>query len=123
MNSYLAAHNRFGLGKVRPAALPAFFDSRVGQGALRNTGSDEPPPCEDHEIGGDSYFYSAAVAINRHQGGLNMLFLDGAVRKVGVKELWTLKWSERFETDGPWTKAGGALPEDWPQWLRTFKDY
>jgi len=122
-NTYLAGHNRFALGKIRPAALPAFFDSRVAQGALRGDDADEPPPCEDHEIGGDSYFYSAAVAINRHQGGLNMLFLDGAVRKVGVKELWTLKWSERFDTAGPWTKAGGALPEDWPRWLRKFREY
>jgi len=63
------------------------------------------------------------VCINRHQGGVNMLFLDWSARRTGLKELWTLKWSEYFETNGPWTKAGGALPEDWPQWLRKFKDY
>ena len=26
-------------------------------------------------------------------------------------------------TAGPWTKAGGAQPDDWPQWMRKFKDY
>jgi len=45
------------------------------------------------------------------------------VRKVGLKELWTLKWSKYFDTSGPWTKAGGVAPEDWPAWMRGFKDY
>ena len=63
------------------------------------------------------------VCINRHDGGINMLFMDWSVRKVGLKELWTLKWCPRFDTAGPWTRAGGVQPEDWPQWMRRFKDY
>ena len=63
------------------------------------------------------------VCINRHNGHVNGLFLDWSVRKIGLKELWTLKWSKRFDTAGPWTKAGGVQPEDWPQWMRRFKDY
>jgi prepilin-type N-terminal cleavage/methylation domain-containing protein/prepilin-type processing-associated H-X9-DG protein len=63
------------------------------------------------------------VCINRHDGGVNSLFLDWSVRKVGLKELWTLKWHGLFDTGGPWTKRGGAKPEDWPQWMRRFKDY
>ncbi len=62
------------------------------------------------------------VCINRHQGGINMVFMDGSVRKVGLKELWTLKWC-RDITTSPWTKAGGVELEDWPQWMRKFKDY
>jgi prepilin-type processing-associated H-X9-DG protein len=61
--------------------------------------------------------------INRHSGGVNGLFLDWSVRKVGLKELWTLKWHKQFNTAGPWTKAGGVRPEDWPKWMRHFKDY
>ena len=60
---------------------------------------------------------------NRHNGHINALFLDWSVRKVGLKELWTLKWSRQFNTAGPWTMAGGVQPEDWPQWMRGFKDY
>jgi hypothetical protein len=30
--------------------------------------------------------------------------------------------SGRFLT-GPWTKAGAVKPEDWPHWMRKFKDY
>ncbi len=63
------------------------------------------------------------VCINRHGGGVNSLFLDWSVRKVGLKELWTLKWVDNFNTANDWTKAGGVKPEDWPQWMRKFKDY
>jgi prepilin-type processing-associated H-X9-DG protein len=61
--------------------------------------------------------------INRHDGYVNGLFLDWSVRKVGLKELWTLKWHREYNTGGPWTKAGGVGPEDWPAWMRSFKDY
>jgi prepilin-type N-terminal cleavage/methylation domain-containing protein/prepilin-type processing-associated H-X9-DG protein len=61
--------------------------------------------------------------INRHNGYVNLLFMDFSARNVGLKELWTLKWHRAFITNGPWTKAGGARPEDWPEWLRHFKDY
>jgi hypothetical protein len=48
---------------------------------------------------------------------------DWSVRKVGLKELWTLKWYAHFDTVGPWTKRGGVKPEDWPEWMRGFKEY
>lgn len=63
------------------------------------------------------------ICINRHDGTINMLFMDSSVRNVGVKELWTLKWHRQFNTRGPWTKAGGVKIEDWPAWMRRFKDY
>ncbi|NLZ06375.1 MAG: type II secretion system protein [Phycisphaerae bacterium] len=62
-------------------------------------------------------------AINRHSGGVNVLFASGAVRKVGVKEIWTLRWSQDYDTSGPWTRAGGVEREDWPAWMQKFKDY
>ncbi len=65
----------------------------------------------------------ARACINRHDGAVNCLFVDGSVRRVGLKELWTLKWHKSFNTAGPWTKAGGATPWDWPQWMRPFQDY
>jgi len=40
--------------------------------------------------------------INRHVKGMtNCLFMDWSVRKVGLKELWTLKWHGQFNTAGP----------------------
>ena len=63
------------------------------------------------------------LCINRHDAGVNGLFADFSVRKVGLKELWTFPWDRACDTTGPWTKAGGVLPEDWPQWMRKFRDY
>jgi prepilin-type N-terminal cleavage/methylation domain-containing protein/prepilin-type processing-associated H-X9-DG protein len=68
-------------------------------------------------------FESTAFCINRHNGYVNGLFLDWSVRKIGLKELWTLKWHEEFNTAGRYTRAGGVQPENWPEWMRGFKDY
>lgn len=68
-------------------------------------------------------FGFANFCLNRHNEHINGLFLDWSVRKVGLKELWTLKWNLQFDTAGPWTKAGGVQPEDWPAWMRSFRDY
>jgi prepilin-type N-terminal cleavage/methylation domain-containing protein/prepilin-type processing-associated H-X9-DG protein len=80
------------------------------------------PPSSD----GFSTRYSGrsnTTCFNRHDGGINMVFMDFSTRKVGLKELWTLKWHKQFNTNGPWTQAGGVLPENWPKWMRKYKDY
>ncbi len=64
-----------------------------------------------------------SFCINRHDGFVNSLFLDWSVRKVGLKELWTLKWNEDFDTANKMTLDGGVKPGDWPEWMRRFKDY
>jgi prepilin-type N-terminal cleavage/methylation domain-containing protein len=61
--------------------------------------------------------------IDRHFGKVNFTFMDWSVRAVGLKELWTLKWHREFNTKGPWTRAGGVQPSDWPQWMSTYSDY
>jgi prepilin-type processing-associated H-X9-DG protein len=61
--------------------------------------------------------------MDRHSGHINGLFLDWSVRKVGLKELWMLKWHQDFNTAGPWTTAGGMNPSKWPPWMQGFKDY
>jgi len=81
-----------------------------------------PPEYDGLYFGGAKY-PMRVFAIDRHDGGINILFMDWSVRKVGLKELWTLKWHRKYNTAGPWTKAGGVQPEDWPQWMRNFKDY
>jgi prepilin-type N-terminal cleavage/methylation domain-containing protein/prepilin-type processing-associated H-X9-DG protein len=65
----------------------------------------------------------ARCCINRHQGMLNAAFLDWSVRKIGVKEVYSLQWHKSFNTRGPWTLAGGVQDSDWPDWIRPFKDY
>jgi len=105
-------------------AIPVFFDSMWDYVSMYDEKS--PPPEYDAiptRILRSAYVACDSVCINRHDGGINSLFMDWSVRKVGLKELWTLKWWSQYDTRGPWTKAGGAEPEDWPQWMRGFKDY
>jgi prepilin-type N-terminal cleavage/methylation domain-containing protein/prepilin-type processing-associated H-X9-DG protein len=85
--------------------------------------SSPPPACDAVPTRVSSWPAEHAFCINRHDGHVNGLFLDWSVRKVGLKELWTLKWHKYFDTAGPWTRAGGVRPEDWPEWMRRFKDY
>jgi prepilin-type N-terminal cleavage/methylation domain-containing protein len=61
--------------------------------------------------------------INRHVGFVGCAFMDFSARKVGLKELWTLKWHKSFDTSGPYTMAGGVQPSDWPEWIRRFQDF
>jgi prepilin-type N-terminal cleavage/methylation domain-containing protein len=99
------------------ADIPVMLDA-TGLWAAPRT-FDLPPEQEEFAVG----FTMGNFVINRHSGCTNAVFLDWSVRKVGIKELWTLKWYEQFDRAGKWTRAGGVQPEDWPQWMRGFKDY
>jgi len=97
--------------------VPVLLDSTWPLvGPMGETG---PPQCEGH-LRDD---YMSQVCINRHHGGINALFLDWSVRRADLKELWTLKWHRKYDTANCWTKAGGVQAEDWPEWMRRFKDY
>jgi prepilin-type processing-associated H-X9-DG protein len=63
------------------------------------------------------------ICIDRHDAFINMAFLDWSVRKVGLKELWTLKWHRAYPQAGAYTLAGGVQSTDWPEWMKKFKDY
>ena len=103
--------------------IPVFGDATWHDAWPRPT--DEPAPFMD-AFGIGNQGTSGEMnhfCIDRHNGFANMLFMDWSVRNIGLKELWTLKWHRAFDTTGPWTRAGGAQPEDWPTWLRLYKDY
>ena len=84
---------------------------------------DASPPPKDSDSGIGFFGYTNPVCMDRHSGGINSVFMDFSVRKVGLKELWTLKWHGRYNTAGPWTRAGGVRLDRWPKWLRNCKDY
>jgi prepilin-type processing-associated H-X9-DG protein len=61
--------------------------------------------------------------IARHGLSVNMLFLDWSARKVGLRELWMLKWSrETLEGEPTWGNLNIVPdpdnPEHWPEWMR-----
>ena len=84
--------------------------------------NDNPPQNPDDVIG-TTTDEMKRVCLDRHNGVVNCVFLDWSIRKVGLKELWTLKWHKNFNTRGAWTLAGGATAEKWPDWMRQMKDY
>ena len=61
------------------------------------------------------YSHMVRVCLNRHSGFVNSAFLDFSARKVGLKELWKLKWHRSFDVNAP--------PPDWPEWMQDFQDY
>jgi hypothetical protein len=105
------------------ARIPVLLDSmwwssrpRHTDGPTRYEGGFVRFPCDCRDS-------MNRFCINRHDGYINASFLDQSVRRVGLKELWTLKWHREYNTAGPWTKAGGVKSTDWPEWMRNFKDY
>jgi prepilin-type N-terminal cleavage/methylation domain-containing protein len=87
----------------------------------------DDPPAYDGDLSFSTRPNSSDVmkefCIDRHDQAIHSLFMDWSVRPVGLKELWALKWWGRYNTHGPWTRAGGVQAEDWPQWMRSFRDY
>lgn len=82
---------------------------------------DPPPPLMDDIARSNSHM--ARFCVDRHNKTQNTLFFDLSVRPVGMKELWTLKWHRKFNTSGPWTRAGGVQLSDWPEWMGSYKNY
>jgi prepilin-type N-terminal cleavage/methylation domain-containing protein len=116
--------NYFGNVNAKPANnIPVFLDCALYD--VWPFDVDLPPPAD-----GPAGLVNCAgrnemrrVCINRHNGFVNSVFLDWSIRKVGLKELWTLKWHKTFKTVNNYTKAGGATASTWPEWMRDFKDY
>jgi len=52
--------------------------------------------------------------------------MDLTVRKVGLKELWTLKWHRQFNTKGPWTSVDPISSDRWKMaapWMAQMREY
>jgi len=88
---------------------------------------DNPPEYEQWVWGEEMNRY----CINRHNGFINACVVDWSVRRVGLKELWTLKWHREFNINGPWTIAGfggnetacAAVWDEAAPWMSKFPEY
>jgi hypothetical protein len=108
------------------AHIPLFLDCRFFGGWPLN--SNVPPNPENNQDLTDGQGGQAMkrFCINRHQGAINGVFLDYSIRKIGLKQLWTLKWHRTFNTCGTWTKCGGADAAKWntaAPWMSNFPLY
>jgi len=93
--------------------IPLFLDSQWVDGWPTHT---NVPPEYDGEPWQEGHpDEMKRFCLNRHKGFVNGLFVDFSVRKIGLKELWKLKWSRNFDIH--------ADPPVWPPWMRNFRDY
>ncbi|MHC4445458.1 MAG: hypothetical protein ACYTF1_00625 [Planctomycetota bacterium] len=106
----------------RPHLVPVFADTMWRGGGPTEFGRRGDPPTYDGQwIGPHSEMNH--FCINRHNGYVNHLFMDWSVRRVGLRELWKLKWHQEFNTAGRWTRAGRDHRYPWPKWLRRFPEH
>jgi hypothetical protein len=69
--------------------------------------------------------------INRHRYSVNFVFLDWSVRKVGLRQLWAIRWSsQKTEGSRPSSVWGNlsVVPdwnkkEQWPEWMWNSQNY
>ena len=98
---------------IRGAArVPLFLDGIFWCGWPDD---DDVPPTQP-EPGARVYTDDEAMhrfCIDRHQQGINAVFLDYSVRKVWLKDRWRVKWSKRFNT---------SVEVAWPNWMAGFKE-
>jgi prepilin-type N-terminal cleavage/methylation domain-containing protein len=91
-------------------------------------GADAEPPAYNGDFSTPEMHW---ICIDRHMGYNNVVFLDYSARKVGLKELWTLKHSKTFNTCGSWTVCGfnGSKPDcknawdDAAPWMKSMPVY
>ena len=81
--------------------------------------TNEPP--EWHGAPWDYGDQMARICIDRHDGTVNWVFVDYSVRKIGLKQLWKLKWNRRFRMDEGPTPAQFDAHGD--GWMKKYKDY
>lgn len=108
----------------RPNEIPIFLDCISHDACPKET--DEPPEFNGDTSWGIGTSEMRTFFIDRHDKYTNSLFMDFSVRKVGLKELYKLRWHRSFDVNGAWTMAYN-LPPDWKGWgtgwLASYKDY
>jgi prepilin-type N-terminal cleavage/methylation domain-containing protein/prepilin-type processing-associated H-X9-DG protein len=104
------------------ARVPLFLDCvyiDVFPRAENTPLAQEPPPYDwDNSWGDWGSQALRLVCLDRHDGGINMVFLDGNVGKVPLRALWRLKWHRSFDVNNPMTQPDAP----WPDWLRRYRD-
>lgn len=68
------------------------------------------PPSEDGDFIWRPDGGMSRICHDRHNGGINLAFMDMSVRQVRLKRLWQLKWHRHFDASVYNTMA-------WPRWI------
>jgi prepilin-type N-terminal cleavage/methylation domain-containing protein len=109
------------------ARIPLLGDCNFAAGFPHAT--DEPAEFSLHgPVDGDE---TNRWNLDRHKLSVNFVFLDWSVRKVGLRQLWQLRWNRESTSDGAssWGNLNvvpnweNPLDPDWPEWMRNSKNY
>lgn len=110
----------------RTNEIPVFLDCMWVDAWPKET--DEPAVIEEWRFDMVGEHEMRRFCVNRHQRFVNVLFMDWSVRKVGLKELWTLRWHKEYDTCAPATLCGfggdvGAYSAWWNEkapWMKNM---
>ena len=101
--------------------IPVLFDSTWIDAYPMVTNE---PPMYDGQFSENGHIEGMRnVCIDRHNAAVNILFMDFSVRKVGLKQLWTLPWHREWSED---LAAAGGLPTVWndpDHWMYNMKEF
>jgi len=105
------------------AYAPMFFDCTVSGNCPLHA---DRPPAYDGQIytshPGD-IDEMRACCVNRHIEHINMAFLDFSARKVGLKELWELKWHRKWNVNNNPPPDFCTVSANYDGWMCYMKDY
>lgn len=90
--------------------IPIFMDCGF---MLARPLDTNPPPQYDGDFTWTQNSGMSRICHDRHNGGINMAFMDWSVRNVRLKRLWTLKWHRNFDTN-----IYNLM--NWPDWIRRY---
>ena len=93
----------------QPYTVPMFLEGWRWGGGPENRSQPAPP---DDQTRHNTAF--GRYCLDRHFGAIIVCFMDGSCRKVGLKQLWDLKWHREYNLSDP-------LPT-WPEWMQSLKD-
>ncbi len=92
-----------------PSEIPVLMDAGF---MLARPRADDVPPDYDGQYPWDDGGYGLRrVCTNRHNGGVNILYMDWSSHKVELKDLWFEEWHRAYV---------GQLPAVWPEWMENL---
>jgi prepilin-type N-terminal cleavage/methylation domain-containing protein len=95
------------------ADIPVFLDSSWMESQPRQT--DTPPSYPDPgRIVRTQHGEMSEYCIDRHHQVINGLSADWSAKKIGLKQLWRLRWHKGYDIN--------AAPPIWPDWMRDFPE-
>lgn len=96
--------------------IPLLFDCSQPVAYPRH--SDRPPEYKEQVRAEDSERdQMRRCCLNRHPDAtINCLFADFSAGKVGLKQLWELRWHRNWN-------ANNEPPPQWPEWMQGFSEF